>query len=75
MHTQEQMDGIVGKWKQCTVREKTEMIAVFLNECGEHTNWEDWVTFLHTQHQENSFECTYTLSELAVVEEVLIEHL
>ena len=37
MHTQEQMDGFVGKWKQCTVREKAEMIAVFLNECGEHT--------------------------------------
>jgi len=74
MHTQEQMDGIVEKWKLCTAREKAETITVFLNECAEHTNWEDWITFLHTQHKANGFECTYALSELAVVEEVIVEH-
>jgi hypothetical protein len=55
MHTQEQMDGIVEKWKQCTAREKAETIAVFLNECGEHINWEDWITFLHTHVRYDGF--------------------
>jgi uncharacterized Fe-S cluster-containing radical SAM superfamily enzyme len=75
MHIQEQLDGIVEKWNQCTARKKAEIITVFLNECGEHTKWEDWITFLDTQRQVNGVECISILSELAVVEDVLIEHL
>jgi hypothetical protein len=57
MHTQSQDDAHLDKWRESTAREKAEVIAAFLNEYGEHANWEDWRTFLH-KRQAKGFEWT-----------------
>jgi len=57
MHTSSQDDTLLKKWRERTVREKTKVIAAFLNEYGEHANWEEWLAFLR-KHQANGFEWT-----------------
>ena len=55
MHN-EQIDDVREKWRRCTVRDKSMVINDFLCECGEDATWEDWLNFLHTQHQLKGFE-------------------
>jgi hypothetical protein len=55
-----QDDSSLVKWSACTAREKTEVIAAFLNEYGEQANWEEWRSFLYT-HQAKGFEWTRSL--------------
>ena len=50
-------DALLEKWRERTVRKKTEVIAAFLNEYGEHADWEEWIYFLH-KHHVNGFEWT-----------------
>ena len=33
----------------------TELISIFLDECGERATWEEWCTFLH-KYQEKGFD-------------------
>ena len=53
MDTPSQDDALLDKWRESTAREKSEAIAAFLNEYGEHANWEDWRTFLHRRVNSN----------------------
>ena len=57
MHTPSQDDSFLEKWRDSTAREKAEVIAAFLNECGEHAHWEDWRAFLQNR-QVKGFEWT-----------------
>ena len=50
MHASTQDDALLKKW-----RKRSEIIAAFLNECGEHVSWEEWRDFLH-KYQANAFE-------------------
>lgn len=71
MHIPEKTDtsvDITDRWRECTVREKTEVIANFLNECGEHATWQEWRAFLH-KHNTEGFEWMHTVLELTAVED------
>jgi hypothetical protein len=48
------------KWKRCTAREKALVITAFLNECGEHAAWEEWLDFLNERQQLKSFEWIFS---------------
>ncbi len=58
MHRPVEMGDLMDKWKKCTAREKAVVITAFLNECGEHATWEEWLDFLHKHHQVKGFEWT-----------------
>ena len=49
------IDDVLEEWKIMTVREKSLVIAAFLNEYGEHATWEEWRSFLQ-KRQANGFE-------------------
>ncbi len=53
------IDDVSEKWKIMTVREKSLVIAAFLNEYGEHATWEEWCSFLQ-EHQAKGFEWTHS---------------
>ncbi len=55
MQTSSEETALLEKWRLCTIREKAEIIAAFLNECGENARWEDWCNFLD-KHQVKGFE-------------------
>jgi hypothetical protein len=61
MHTPAELDDIMEKWKKCKARDKSIVIAAFLNECGEHATWEDWLAFLHKYRQVKGFEWTLSV--------------
>lgn len=61
MHTPEQMGDVMEKRGRCVAREKAGVITAFLNECGEHATWEEWLDFLHKQHQLKGFEWTLSV--------------
>lgn len=54
-------DVVTNKWKDCSARQKAEVITRFLNECGEHATWEEWRAFLHKHHHELEFEWIRTI--------------
>lgn len=56
MHTPEQLGDVLDKRGKCIAREKAMLINAFLNEYGEHATWEEWLEYLHTQHQLKRFE-------------------
>jgi hypothetical protein len=41
MHTLEQMSDVMEKRGRCIARVKAVVITAFLNEYGEHANWEE----------------------------------
>ena len=61
MHIPSQDDDPMEKWKKCTAREKSVVIKAFLDEFGEDVTWEEWLGFLHTQHQLKGFEWTLSV--------------
>jgi hypothetical protein len=60
VHNPSQDDVHPEKLRACTIREKAEVIAALLNECGEHSTWEEWRAFLH-KHQVKGFEWTLSV--------------
>lgn len=58
MGTLSQDDALLKKWEEHTVRKKSEIITTFLNDYGEHANWEEWIAFLQ-KHQAKGFEWTH----------------
>ena len=61
MPTPEQMGDLMEKQARCIARQKAVVITAFLNECGEHATWEEWLGFLYTQHQLKGFEWTLSV--------------
>ena len=60
MHTPSQNDAPLENWRQCTKRERAEIITAFLGEYGEHASWEEWRVFLH-EHHAKGFEWTQSV--------------
>lgn len=54
------IDDVLEKWKVKVIREKSVMIATFLNEFGKHATWEEWHSFLHN-YQSKYFEWTHSV--------------
>lgn len=61
MHKPEQIGGVRDKQERFSARDKALVINVFLSECGEDATWEDWLDFLHKQHQLKGFEWTLSV--------------
>jgi len=61
MHTLGQMGDVMEKRGGGIALEKAVVITAFLNEYGEHANWEEWLDFLHTQHQVKVFKWTLSV--------------
>ncbi|MCP4338746.1 MAG: hypothetical protein GY799_07620 [Desulfobulbaceae bacterium] len=57
MDTPSQKDTPLENWRQCTKRERSEIITAFLYEYGEHASWEEWRGFLH-ENEAKGFEWT-----------------
>lgn len=61
MFTRKQPDVLSENRRECTSRGKAEVITRFLNECGEHATWEEWLSFLHKHHHVKGFDWTFSI--------------
>ena len=56
MGTSGQMGGHAVEWRMMPVLNKTETFAEFLNEYGEHAEWEEWLVFLQERPELEGFD-------------------
>ncbi|MFW2367827.1 MAG: hypothetical protein ACN4GW_15530 [Desulforhopalus sp.] len=54
-----QKSDLVAERRKYITGEKTKLISVFLDECGEDADWEEWLSFLQRHNRVEGFEWTW----------------
>lgn len=62
MVTSTQADEVIAEWDLPLVLKKTEIIAEFFKEYGEHVEWEEWLSFLEERPELEGFEWVRNLA-------------
>ncbi len=61
MLTAKQMDDLISEWRLLSIRKKSALLAEFIEQYGEHAEWEEWVKYLQERAELEEFDWAQSL--------------
>jgi hypothetical protein len=61
MLTAKQMDDLISEWRLLSRQKKSALLADFIEQYGEHAEWEEWIKYLQERSELDKFEWTRPL--------------